>query len=345
MGYDLGMWSAHNGTDTLFHQFAMEARAGKGDWSYYRVTMPDAVAGGLVEKINEWRGTEFTREQFLADCQNDARLPEIYEQAYLCNPAGSTSAMVSWSQVASCQQDYAIERIHMEADQVTELFGNYEAGSSEVRRRRIGQWVHTVFPKLFEARAMHRLGFDVAASGEGDLACIYIDRKESPKLRLVALFTCRTEDWDFIKTVLWTLHRSVTGLQSAGDETGLGRQICWETAREFPGVFKPFNFSGGKQDLGFGLMNQLSVAEKIFPRGEPDVAQDYFSLRKIFSGNRWVFTEGRNLLNAASHGDIAWAGALATHADLSQVYVPMPMLFENTRQSRAMAIKRNRCCE
>jgi hypothetical protein len=37
-------------------------------------------------------------------------------------------------------------------------------------------------------------------------------------------------------------------------------------------------------------------------------------LRKTFNGNRWVFSEGRNALNAVSHCDIAWAGALATHA-------------------------------
>jgi len=44
------------------------------------------------------------------------------------------------------------------------------------------------------------------------------------------------------------------------------------------------------------------------------VAQDFFSLRKLFAGKTWKFTEGRNLLNPSSHGDIAWAGALASHA-------------------------------
>jgi len=60
--------------------------------------------------------------------------------------------------------------------------------------------------------------------------------------------------------------------------------------------------------------DQLSVAEKIFPKGEPDVAQDFFSLRKMFAGKAWKFSGGRNLLNPASHGDIAWVGALASHA-------------------------------
>ena len=155
----------------------------------------------------------------------------------------------------------------------------------------------------------------MAASGQGDLASIYIDRKEAGRLKLAGLFTCRTDDWNFLKTVLWTCHRRLSALQSAGDETGLGRQICWETAAQFPGIFTGVNFASEKHDMGFALMNQLSVAEKVFPKSEPDVAQDYFAMRKVYQGKRWVFTEGRNLLNAASHCDMAWSGALASKAD------------------------------
>jgi hypothetical protein len=61
-------------------------------------------------------------------------------------------------------------------------------------------------------------------------------------------------------------------------------------------------------------MNQLSVSEKRFPRSHQDIAADYFALRKIHTGSRWAFNEGRNTLNRASHCDIAWAGALASHA-------------------------------
>ncbi len=74
------------------------------------------------------------------------------------------------------------------------------------------------------------------------------------------------------------------------------------------------NFAAKKHDLGFALMNQLSVAEKRFPRAEADIASDYFALRKTHNGSKWSFSEGKNSLNAASHCDIAWAGALATHA-------------------------------
>lgn len=320
MGYDLGLWSAHNGTDTLFYQFANEAKAGTGGWNYHRTTMQDAVNNGLVERINRWRGTQFTREGFIADCKNDARLPEIYEQAYNCNPSGSTSAIVPWSQIQLCQQEYEIPRVHLEAAQIVEAFGAFTPGTQPSRETRIANYIAAAFAALIKTPAQYRLGFDVAASGEGDLAAIYIDRKEAQRLKLAGLFTCRTDDWNFLQTVLWTFHRRLPALKSAGDETGLGRQICWETARHFPGIFTAVNFASEKHDLGFALMNQLSVAGKIFPKSEPDVAQDFFALRKTYSGKTWKFTEGRNRLNPASHCDIAWSGALATKADATNTW-------------------------
>ena len=169
----------------------------------------------------------------------------------------------------------------------------------------------------------------------------YIDKKEAPRLRLAGLFTCRTDDWNFLQTVLWTLLRNLPALRGAGDETGMGRQICWETAKQFPGQFTSVNFASQKHDLGFALMNQLSVAEKIFPKNQPDVAQDFFALRKIHSGQRWKFTEGRNLLNPASHCDIAWAGGLATQADRHYVNPPFMFFHTETRRDRVIAEWRN----
>lgn len=318
-GYDLGVWSAHDGTDTLFYVFAQEARAGKGGWSYYRVTMEDAVENGLVEKINETRGTKLSREQFIQDCKNRARLPEVYEQAYNCNPQGSMSAIVSWSTLDKCQADYEIPRLHLEHNQVIELVGDYSHATAEHRQTRIASLVLDAFDVLVKTPNHYRLGFDVAASGEGDLASIYIDKKMSGQLKNAGLFTCRTDDWHFLQWVLWTFLARLSSVQGAGDETGLGRQICWETAKRFLGSFIPVNFRSEKHKMGLALMNQLSATEKVFPRSQPDIGQDFFSLRKIWSAGSWKFTEGRNLLNAASHCDIAWAGALASHADTAAI--------------------------
>lgn len=316
-GYDIGVWSAHDGTDKLFYQFSREAMAGKGDWSHYKVTMQDAVDMGLCEKINSITGKNTTRDQFIQDCKNRARLPEIYEQSYNCNPSGSVSAIVPWTSILQCRVDRPLDRFHFEAAEVIAMFGEFRKETQIVRQRKIAEFIKATFARLFNNPQQYRLGFDVAASGNGDLACIYTDRKESGQFKLDGLFTCRTDDWDFLKTVLWTFMKNLPAVKGAGDETGLGKQICWETTQEFRGLFMGVNFSSKKHDMGFVLMNQLQAAEKILPLAEEhdDIAHDYFGMRKISRGNKWYFSESRNLMNPASHCDIGWAGALASKAD------------------------------
>jgi phage FluMu gp28-like protein len=320
-GYDLAVWSSHDGEDTLFNEFVQEARAGKGLWNlYYRVTLPDAIDLGLVETINRTRGTRFTREQFLADCKARARTDEIFQQAYLCNPLGaSASHIAEWSVIERCRLDYSIERVHLESAQISQLFGQFSPAREYQRQSAIELFIRQSFPNLFDPQPSTEhpllyLGFDVAASGQGDLAVIYIDEARGDELTLRALFTCRTEDWQFLKTVLFYFLQYLPNLSGAGDESGLGRQICWEAASHFGSSFIQVNFASAKHDLGFALMNQLSALQKRLPADQPDVAADFFALRKSHTGTRWVFSEGPNTFNPASHCDIAWAGALATHA-------------------------------
>ena len=314
-GYDIGVWSSHNGTDTLFYTFTREAAEGKGGWSHYRVTMSDAIDMGLLDKINQSSGRNWTKEEFIADCKQRARTDEIYAQAYDCQPQGSSSAIVPWSTIELCSRDYTdYERVHMEAKQIREEFGDFRPDHAEPRHKHIDRWLQTMFSAHAGRTAKHSLGFDVAASGQGDLACIYVDAHEGAIEKLSSLFTCRTDDWDYLTTVLNWFMRNTTAIHAVGDKTGLGRQICWTAEQLFPGIFEGVNFKGTKHDMGFALMNKLQVAEKQWPKKERDVACDFSALRKLFSAGSWKFSEGVNSLNPASHCDIAWGGAMATHA-------------------------------
>jgi phage FluMu gp28-like protein len=298
--------------------------------------MEDAVEMGLVEKINAVSGKNMTREQFIQDCKNRARLPEIYEQAYNCNPQGSASAIVPWLTLQNCCQPREIERVHLEAAQIVEAFGQFQKENAEARRIRIARFIESSFLNTIGANVQRRLGFDVAASGQGDLASIWIDRKEGDRLKLDGLFTCRTDDWDFLKAVLWTFMRRLSAVVGRGDETGLGKQICWETSKQFPNQFEGVNFASKKHDIGHTLMNQLQALEKELPNAteHADIVQDFFAMRKIFSAGRWHFTEGRNTLNSASHCDMAWSGGLASYADANaRVLAGMEIITEEDEWS------------
>jgi phage FluMu gp28-like protein len=319
-GFDLAIWSSHNGNDSIFYTFCREAAQRRGGWNHYRVTLPDAIESGLVEKINQVRGTRLTREQFLQDCKQRARLPEVFEQEYMCNPMGGTECIVKLAEIDRCRFEYEIDRLDLEERNILELFGEYRPETQFTREREITNFIHQAFAQLFGSSDRHRLGFDVAASGRGNLTVIYVDRllqESGGPVELAGLFTCRTQDWHFIKTVLYTFMLRLNSVYACGDETGLGRQICWEASRRFAGSFDPVNFSSEKNNIGFLLMNQLAVAEKRFPRGQQyeDIACDFAALRKHYTGTRWLFTEAQNPLNPASHCDIAWAAGLASKAN------------------------------
>jgi phage FluMu gp28-like protein len=313
---------------------------------YFKVTITDAIDLGLLDIINDTRDTNLTPDQFLADCRARAGLEQIFQQSYMCNPVPAGATIVDWSAIERCRSDYQIERVHLESPDISRLFGQFNPHTQFSRQSKIESFLREKFPNLLSSsnsphtlaapksdvggsltqhasgspsRITHyasRLGFDIAASGAGDLTVLYIDEARSNDLWLRALFTCRTEDWDFIKTVLFFFMENIKGIRAAGDESGLGRQICWEAAAKYSWAFKKVNFSSSKQDLGFALMNQLSVAEKHFPKDHPDIAADFFALRKIHTGTKWLFTEGRNNHNPDSHCDIAWAAALSTHAHI-----------------------------
>ena len=364
--YDLAVWSSHDGEDTLFNEFAHEARAAclsgqavnplaqlleqhmepgqspaapncnpienqnskiknpgntNSPWNlYFRVTMPEAIHLGLVDTINKSRGTDISPARFLADCRARARDEGIFEQTYLCNPLGAAANhIVDWSAIERCRGDFEIDRVHLEAYEILKKFGSFNPAAQPDREARIKEFLRSSFPTLLAPKRSTknpqlRLGFDVAASGQGDLACIYIDQANGDELTLRALFTCRTEDWHFLKTVLFFFLKELPNLKAAGDESGLGRQICWEAAEHFSSRFSKVNFTAKKHDLGFALMNQLCTAQKRIPRAHQDIASDLFALRKVHNGSKWVFTENSNSLNPASHCDIAWAAALSSHA-------------------------------
>jgi len=70
------------------------------------------------------------------------------------------------------------------------------------------------------------MGFDVAASGKGDLTVFYVDEFQRPNFWLRLLFTCRTDDWHFIKTVLFALMQVLPQCRWPGTKPGWGGKFA-----------------------------------------------------------------------------------------------------------------------
>jgi len=122
-----------------------------------------------------------------------------------------------------------------------EAFGSFTAGRAAIARAANCKLYRLGFRAAHQNAGAVRLGFDVAASGEGDLAAIYIDRKEASRLKLAGLFTCRTTTTGiFCKRFCGMFHRRLLALKICRDENRAGPgKICWETAKRFPGISPP----------------------------------------------------------------------------------------------------------
>lgn len=313
-GYNYAVWSAHNGMNSWFNQVLGKiARAPGSGWKCRKITIYDVIDQGLVEKINARSGMKMTREEFLEDCRRRALTPAIFAERFECNPADSGSSIVPWGVIES-RRDQVITRHHLGDAAIKQAFG--PADEDQDRRVRLMRdWMQVHFGAVTRKPAHYRIGFDVAASGEGDLASFWIDLKTGSKYEQRALLTTQTEDWHFLKSALWWF-MDQAGMMGAGDATGLGKQITWETQQKYSGRFigVPFTVSS-KSRMGTRLMTQLQSGDRRLASGNDDVAMDLYSVQKKTTGSQITFTTTKNPLNAASHGDMAWSAALSSEID------------------------------
>jgi phage FluMu gp28-like protein len=324
MGYDVDVWSSLSMEDTMFDVIAADAQSGKGGWHFTKIDIYDAVEQGLVEMINEWRDLSMTREQFIADAKEDAILPDLFALEYEIRKSNTLAPIVEWEVLKAAEKaGLRIERAHLSQGDIETLFGRAEVRDRGARRRGVETWMSMQFADLFKkapGSRRYRIGFDVAASRKGDLASVWVDERTSGgRARHRALLTFRTEDWDVMQWCLEILMAKLPGeVVGRGDETGLGRQICWNLSKLFYGRFEGVNFSARKSDIGVALMSQLAAHRSELSPDHPDITQDLYCIRKGIKEDRVYFFESKNDLLPASHADIGWSSALAAYADLDQ---------------------------
>ena len=324
-GFNISVWSAHNGMGSWFNQVLGKlAKAPGSGWHCRKVTIYDAIADGLVEKINERAGTTMTRDEFLADCRRRALTPAIFAERFECNPSDTGSAIVPWSVVERARTE-TILRHHLGDAEIKTLFG-LPSASVDLRQRKMDDWMESQFGPLLGRKEKFRIGFDVAASGQGDLASLWIDNSEGKQR---GLLTTQTEDWDFLTAALMWFMERLPDARGAGDSTGLGRQITWTAEQRTQGRFVgvPFNRTT-KGAMGARLMNQLTAGECALAKDNDDIAMDIFALQKSVQGGNLIFTATQNPLNQASHCDMAWSKALAAEAQAggaADALPPVPM--------------------
>jgi phage FluMu gp28-like protein len=105
-GGTLSIISTHRGPNTFFYNLLQQVKHGGNPYkfSHHCVTLQDAIAEGLVEKINAVTGLNETREEFAARLRRECGDEAQYLQEFCCIPADNNSAFLSYDLIRSCEE-------------------------------------------------------------------------------------------------------------------------------------------------------------------------------------------------------------------------------------------------
>ena len=300
-GDPVSMWSSHNGADSEWAQFlaAERLKGGASKWSIHRVTIRAAVDQGLVERINEVKGTNFTREGFLADCEAAVGSREAFAEECLCEPAERGAAAISWADIQHAQSDYEIYSVQLEGD----------ARKGDEIDPCAEQLLESRFFELLDPSRRYSLGYDVARNGHlSSIPILETNGREHRTVMHLKMHNCKFPSQ---RAVMRSLFEHCGGLSGAGDKTGLGMQICEELEDLYPGRFTGVNFGTHKPHLGAVLKGAFEDQRITIPQNPDEIAYDVRGVKLKTSGIKTLYTESKNPVNPLSHCDFAWSLALA----------------------------------
>ena len=286
-GNQLEMVSAYRvdgSKDTPFARLVAEAKKDNPQHaSLHRVTIHDAVAQGLVEKINAKSGRSQTREEFLQQTRAGCRTLAAWESQFECKVQDAGGKLLPTKILAPCEMPAeeiaAIERRYPNAPRF--------AGYDIARRRHASAWSEwlqvgvTYF--LVYRETFHDMEFEAQRK--------FIEAK-----------MCRAE-------------RRISRL--AMDATGLGMETAEWAAKKWPGRVDPVNLeSHRRHELCMMFQDWFNTANARIP-ADPVLREDYQTpvLKTAANGNvRVSVPEFENGEGETSHCDEFMAGVLARSA-------------------------------
>lgn len=304
----LRCFSTHNGEDSAFNQFCEMARkslrklghdpkrppAGLDyaaikaaarelhciPWKLHRVTLLDAVEQGLVENINHFSQTAFTRDEFVADCRDRCVDDDMWLQEYMCEPAVGTEALLPYELIEKCESDLcAIEPAQSLA--------------------------------ILAGAAMVYAGMDIGR--RKDLSVIWPVKREADILVTLAVKTLERTPFHIQLDTLNAMIAQAPVQRTCIDATGIGAMLAEEAARKFGShrVEEIVFTEPLKEALAMPVRRAFEDRTIRIP-SDPRIREGLHKIRKstTVAGKLRFRAES----DEAGHADEFWALALAIHA-------------------------------
>ncbi|EHZ6182210.1 hypothetical protein K6L91_004515, partial [Salmonella enterica] len=224
----LTMWGArvriistHNGVDNLFNQYIQEAREGRKDYSVHRITLDDAIADGLYQRICYVTGQAWSPEaekKWRDDLYKNAPSKEDADEEYGCVPKKSGGAYIPHALIELAMVR-GVPILTFEAPE------DFLSRAAWLRESEINVWCEEHLKPLLTAlnpRSRYSFGEDFAR--RGDLTCFTVlENTEDLQKREAFRVELRNMPYEQQKQImLYILERIARLIGAAFDATGNG---------------------------------------------------------------------------------------------------------------------------
>lgn len=224
----LTMWGArvriistHNGVDNLFNQYIQEAREGRKDYSVHRITLDDAIADGLYQRICYVTGQAWSPEaekKWRDDLYKNAPSKEDADEEYGCIPKKSGGAYIPHALIELAMVR-GVPILTFEAPE------DFLSRAAWLRESEINAWCEEHLKPLLTAlnpRSRYSFGEDFAR--RGDLTCFTVlEITEDLQKREAFRVELRNMPYEQQKQImLYILERIARLIGAAFDATGNG---------------------------------------------------------------------------------------------------------------------------
>ncbi|HOX53170.1 MAG TPA: terminase family protein, partial [Fibrobacteria bacterium] len=104
-GYGIRVLSTHNGKKSTFYKLIQKFH--KGDlptWGHHKVTIMDAVADGMVDKLLKRKATPVEVQAFLDELRSGCLSEQQWLEEYMCEPVDESTAFLTLAMIGACER-------------------------------------------------------------------------------------------------------------------------------------------------------------------------------------------------------------------------------------------------
>jgi phage FluMu gp28-like protein len=287
-GGQLEVVSAYRVDGSSSTPFALMVKEAKGanaqGASLHRVTIHDAVAQGIVEKINEKTKKPVTREEFVKKLRAMCRTLAAWQSQYECIQQDAGGKLITLGKITQCEMDpLEIARI-LSSNLSAPRFGGYDVA----RKVHAACWHEYALIGVSLFLARREIYRDMRFDDQEKWICSRLEDKSQPRIDRMGI-----------------------------DSTGLGMHMAERLAERYPGRVDPTNLESHRRHELCTLYAERFESMRIIIPADNQLRADLNGPLKSISTNgslRIIVPQFTDDAGDTSHCDEFMAGVLANGA-------------------------------